>query len=99
MNEDWVAITLHSYRVRWQLAAKDPLYQKIDDQIADDISIKVPTLVLHGDSGPVAIPEMYMGKEGLFKETYTLKSIKRARHFPQRENPMAVSDAILGFLK
>lgn len=99
MNEDWVAITLHSYRVRWKLAAKDSLYQMIDERINNDINIRVPTLVLHGDSDPVAMPEMYAGKEKLFIKGYMLKNISNAGHFPQRENPQAVNDAILEFLR
>jgi len=99
LNGDWVVITLHSYQVRWELAAKDHLYQKIDGEIEKDICIRVPTLVLRGDSDPVAVPQMYEGKEELFKNGYMLRRISNAGHFPQRENPQAVSDAILSFLK
>jgi pimeloyl-ACP methyl ester carboxylesterase len=99
LNEDWVAITLHSYRVRWQLAAKDPLYSPIDEQIEKDDTIRVPTLVLRGDSDPVAVPEMYTGKENLFKGGCTLEIINNAGHFPQRDNPQMVSSAIFEFLK
>jgi pimeloyl-ACP methyl ester carboxylesterase len=97
-NPDWVAITLHSYRVRWKLAEKDPQYEDIEQKIQNDLTIRVPVLMLRGDSDPVAVPEMYEGKEKKFKSTYDLRIIAKSGHFPQRESPEEVSDAIRSFL-
>jgi pimeloyl-ACP methyl ester carboxylesterase len=97
-NPDWVAVTLHSYQVRWKLDDKDPRYDPIEQQIENDLTIAVPTLVLRGGGDPVAVAKMYEGKEDLFKNGYQLRVIADSGHFPQREKPGEVSDALIAFL-
>jgi pimeloyl-ACP methyl ester carboxylesterase len=42
-NPDWAEITLHSYRVRWLLAPRDPVYEVVEAALAANPIIAVPT--------------------------------------------------------
>ena len=98
-NPDWVAVVLHSYRVRWGLAQRDAAYADAEATIARDSTIRVPTLVVHGGGDPCNDPSTSEGKEHLFASRYERMVLDRVGHFPQREAPVAVADAVVGFLQ
>jgi pimeloyl-ACP methyl ester carboxylesterase len=97
-NPDWAEIVLHSYRVRWNLAAKDPAYGDLEARLARDPSIRVPTLVIHGGGDPCNDPSTSEGREGLFRGPYERIVLDGIGHFPQREAPDAVAAAIVRFI-
>ena len=97
-NPDWAEVVLHSYRVRWGWAPKDPAYADLEARLARDSSIRVPTLVIHGGGDPCNDPATSEGKEGYFRSRYERVVLERVGHFPQREAPAAVADAIVRFL-
>ena len=97
-NPDWAEVVVHYYRHRWGLAPSDPSYQAMDEALAARSVISVPTLVLHGDGdtcNPAATSE---NKEALFSGPYRRVVVPRAGHFPQREQPCIVADAVLEWL-
>lgn len=97
-NPDWAEVVLHSYRVRWGWAEKDAAYAPLEAMLARDSSIRVPTLVIHGGGDPCNDPSTSEGKERFFTARYERIVLDRVGHFPQREAPGPVADAILGFL-
>ena len=54
-NPDWVAITLHSYRVRWDEAESDPRYADLERRQQAVRTIAVPTLLIHGQRGSMRL--------------------------------------------
>ena len=67
-------------------------------RLTRDPSIRVPTLVIHGGGDPCNDPSTSEGKERFFTSRYERTVLDRIGHFPQREAPAAVADAILRFL-
>ena len=97
-NPDWAEVVLHSYRVRWGLAPKDPAYSDLEARLARAETIRVPTLVIHGGGDPCNDPSTSEGKERFFGSRYERIVLDPVGHFPQREAPAAVADAIVRFI-
>ncbi len=97
-NPDWADITLHGYRVRWNLAPKDPAYAALGQRVTADPVIGVPTLMLQGGADPCADPESSEGKEALFSGRYERAVLGGLGHFPQRQRPDLVLRRLLPFL-
>lgn len=97
-NADWADIVLHSYRVRWGLAARDPAFDDLEARLKEDPTISVPTLILHGGDDPCNAPATSEGKERFFTGPYRREIIEGSGHFPQRDAAPAVASAILAFL-
>ncbi|MBO0874255.1 MAG: alpha/beta hydrolase [Pseudonocardia sp.] len=95
-NEDWPAITVHAYLHRWGEAAGDPAYDEIERRLAEPAPLLRPTLVVHGADDADNLPETTAGKEGLFHAGYRRLLLDGVGHFPPREAPAAVAEAILG---
>ncbi len=98
-NDDWLPVTLHSYRHRWGHAASDPYYAADEAMLQDTPTLSVPTLVLHGEADTVNYPSMSEGKERFFTNEYNRTVLPGIGHFPQRENPALIAKALLEFLQ
>lgn len=98
-NPDWADVTLHSYRVRWGLAPKSPVYSGLGKQVSDSSAITVPTLMLQGGADTCADPASSEGKEKLFSSRYDRHVLDGIGHFPQRQRPDLVLDLLLPFLE
>lgn len=97
-NPAWPDVTIHSYAMRWGNAAPDPAYDALRAAQKADMTIRVPTLMLHGEADPVTAPETSAGKEALFATRYERKVLPGLNHFPPREAPATVAREILAFL-
>jgi pimeloyl-ACP methyl ester carboxylesterase len=97
-NPDWADIVLHSYRHRWGLAAGDPRYDGLEKKLNPAPPIAVPTLVIHGGGDACNDPATSEGKEAFFSGRYERVVLDRVGHFPQREAPDRVADAIARFI-
>lgn len=97
-NPDWADVTLHSYRVRWDLAPRVPAYDSWEARVLADPVIRVPTLTLHGGTDPCNAPATSEGKEGLFAGAYQRRLLDGLAHFPQRERPDRVLAELIPFL-
>jgi pimeloyl-ACP methyl ester carboxylesterase len=95
-NPDWVDVTLHSYRHRWQSAAGDPRYDDMEERMTGPPLIRVPTLLLQGDEDGANSPATSAGLDHLFAAGYRREVLCGVGHFPSRERPELVADAILG---
>jgi pimeloyl-ACP methyl ester carboxylesterase len=98
-NPDWADIVLHSYRVRWGHALGDPTYAATEARLAGPPKISVPTLMIHGGGDPCTDPRSSAGKEGFFTGRYERIVLDGVGHFPQREAPREVAQAITRFLR
>ncbi len=93
-NPDFVDVVIHSYRHRFGAAAGDPRYQGIEDLLAQQPTISVPTIVLEctadGIGGPSAADDAAM-----FVGPYAHRYVEGIGHNVPQEAPAAFSSAIL----
>jgi len=61
--------------------------------------LNVPTLMLHGEVDGVSLPATSANREKFFSGPYQRQLLPGVGHFPQREAPSKVAQAILVFLK
>ena len=61
--------------------------------------LSVATLVLHGGADTCNHPDSSKGREAFFLRRYERKVLDGVGHFPQREAPQDVADAILQFCR
>ena len=96
-NPDWPDVVLHSYRHRWGHADGDAHYAQDDAALNPAPLLAVPTLVLHGAADSCNPPSSSDGKAHFFTGPYQRQLIDGVGHFPQREAPQQVADALLEF--
>lgn len=94
-NPDWVDVTLHYYRFRWRASDGDPRYEDLEARMRRHLMIHVPTTVLHGEEDGAALPSSSALQEQWFDRGYLRHELPGVGHFPQRECPDIVADAIL----
>jgi pimeloyl-ACP methyl ester carboxylesterase len=92
-NQDWVAITLHSYRHRWGFAPGDSHYDSLERRLCPLPTISAPTIVLHGTEDGATMAETSAGKEHFFTGRYERRLVE-CGHFIPREAPAEVARAI-----
>ena len=93
-NEDFVAVTIQSYRHRFANAPGDPAYDAIEEQLAAQPVITVPTIVLHGEADGVTPPDTSEDIEHKFSGRYERHVVPIAGHFLSREAPALVVQAV-----
>lgn len=96
-GDEWADIVLHSYRHRWGFAEGDPAYAEDEKRLNPAPVLNVPTLVLHGGADTCNHPDSSKGRDAFFTERYERHVLDGIGHFPQREAPQPVADAILRF--
>ena len=94
-NPDHVAIVIHNYRWRLELADGESKYDELEKQLAGFPVISVPTITLQGDAdgAPHPDPTVYVKK---FSGKYSHRSIEGGigHNLPQ-EAPAAFAQAII----
>jgi pimeloyl-ACP methyl ester carboxylesterase len=98
-NPDWAAITLHSYRVRWEAAEPDPAYADFERRQQSVRTIAVPTVLIHGAEDRCVAASTSEGKERHFTREYERRVIPDVGHFPTREAPETVAQWAAEFLR
>jgi pimeloyl-ACP methyl ester carboxylesterase len=94
-NPDFVAVTLQSYRHRFGYAAGDPALEPIEQRLAAQAAITVPTIVLHGASSGIQPPEASAKHTQFFAGPYQRRVLPKIGHNLPQEAPQAVADAVL----
>jgi pimeloyl-ACP methyl ester carboxylesterase len=99
-NPDFVDIVIHSYRHRLGNAPGEPRFEAVERQLAERPKITAPTIVLHGgdDALDRAPAETTAGEKASFPSLVARRIVPGAGHFLPRENPEAVSSAMLEVL-
>ncbi|MBB3659993.1 pimeloyl-ACP methyl ester carboxylesterase [Rhizobium sp. BK650] len=97
-NPDWVAVTLHSYRVRWGEADPDPSSMWLEDRIKQTKSLSLPTIYFQGLEDGVNPPAISEALHEKFSGPFERIALQNVGHFPQREDPDAVARELAIFL-
>lgn len=98
-NPDWVAITLHSYRVRWGEADPDPQSAWLEDRIKETRSLSLPSIYFQGAEDGVNPPELSENLHERFSGPFDRILLQNVGHFPQREDPETVARELAIFLQ
>lgn len=94
-NPDFVDVVVHSYRHRYGLAEGDPAYRHIEDQLAAQPRIEVPTVIIDPTQDPlVPTPPPRATHESHFSALLDIHAVPAGHNVPQ-EAPQAFADAIL----
>ncbi|HEY3686528.1 MAG TPA: alpha/beta hydrolase [Streptosporangiaceae bacterium] len=98
-NPDWVAITLNAYRTRFLPdEPRDPRYADLARRLSETERITVPTLMIQGGDDRCDHPAGSAGLDPYFTAAYERLVLDGVGHFPHREAPEPVADAILRHL-
>ncbi len=93
-NPDFVEVVIHSYRHRFGLAPGDPRYQPLEDLIAGEPLISVPTVVIEAGADGVGGPSA-AGDRDYFTGPYGHLHLAAVGHNVPQEAPRAFADAVL----
>jgi pimeloyl-ACP methyl ester carboxylesterase len=93
-NPDWVEVVLHSYRFRWGAANPDPRYAALEQKLAPQPTISVPTTVLHGEQDGASLVASSEGKEQYFSGPYKRRILPGVGHYLPREAPETIITTI-----
>ena len=90
-NPDWVDVTLHSYRSRWDVAAPDPRSAALEDKVKATKTLSLPAIYILGAEDGVNPPASAASVPDKFTGPFQLVQLPGVGHFPQREAPDAVA--------
>ena len=94
-NPDFVDVVIQSYRHRFGYCAGDPALELIEQQLAAQPPITVPTIVLHGADDGVQPPAGSSGDAAHFTARYARRVIPGCGHNLPLEAPEAWARAVL----
>ena len=100
LGPDWPAITLNAYRARWMPGeATDAHYNALRLRLREIDCLSTPTLMIQGASDFCDAPKDSEGLERFFGRAYRRVLLDEVGHFPHREAPGRVADAVLRLLE
>jgi pimeloyl-ACP methyl ester carboxylesterase len=88
-------VTIQSYRHRFGYAAGDPALEPIEQRLAAQPAIPVPTIVLHGASSGIQPPAGSETHARQFAGPYQRRVLPKIGHNLPQEAPQVVADAVL----
>ncbi len=94
-NPDFVEVTIQSYRHRFGYAPGDPALAPIEQKLAAQPKIAVPTIALQGEVDGVAPAAASEQHHRCFTGPFTRRVLPRIGHNPPAEAPQAFADAVL----
>lgn len=94
-NPDWVDVTLHSYRSRWDEAEPDPESKWLEDRVKATKTLALPTIYIQGQADGVNPPEAAKDTPSKFSGPFAFVTLPGVGHFPQREAPDAVAQQLI----
>jgi pimeloyl-ACP methyl ester carboxylesterase len=94
-NADFVDVVVQSYRHRYGYAPGDPAVEPIEQLLAAQAKISVPTIVLHGAASGVGPPGQSERHARFFTGPYQRRVIPVAGHYLPAEAPRQFADAVL----
>jgi pimeloyl-ACP methyl ester carboxylesterase len=93
-NPDFVEVVIHSYRHRYGYVEGDPTLEAIEQRLAKQPDISVPTINLHGGDDGVTPPAPSDPHAAHFSGPYTRRIVPGAGHNLPQETPAAVVAAV-----
>jgi pimeloyl-ACP methyl ester carboxylesterase len=94
-NPDWVDVTLHSYRSRWDEAEPDPDSRWLEDKVKRTPTLSLPTMYIQGEADGVNPPSATKSVPDKFTGPFAFVNLPGVGHFPQRESAHAVARHLL----
>ncbi len=94
-NPDWVDVTLHSYRSRWDEAPPDPRSQWLEDLVKATKQLALPALYIQGEVDGINPPAVSQDTHARFAGPFERVVLPGVGHFPQREAPALVADRLI----
>jgi pimeloyl-ACP methyl ester carboxylesterase len=96
-NPDFVDVVIHSYRHRYGLVDGDPRYQALEDVLAGQPPITVPTVLLETGADGLLGPSAAGDREH-FTGPYEHRLLDGIGHNAPQEAPIAFADAVASLL-
>lgn len=97
-NPDFVAVAIHSYRQRYGLEAGDPAYATLQEQLAAQPMITVPTITFDGADDGVRPPAAAQAHAHRFSHR-DHRILPGVGHNMPQEVPQAFADAVLALVR
>ena len=97
-NPDWVDVTLHSYRSRWNVEASDPRGAWLEAKVKATATLPLPAMIVQGEADRVSPPNALGAISDKFTGPFKLVTLRDVGHFPQRETPDVLAAHLLPFL-
>ena len=97
-NPDFVDVIIHSYRHRYGAAPGDPALESIERRLAEQPSIVVSTVVLHGAADTVTPPTGAQEDAAQFLGPFERHVVPNAGHLLPREAPGSIVAAVKALL-
>jgi pimeloyl-ACP methyl ester carboxylesterase len=94
-NPDWVDVTLHSYRARWDEAEPDPASKWLDDKVKATKTLSLPTIYIQGELDGVNPPKTSEKIAAKFSGPFERIVLPGVGHFPMREAPAEVGGRLV----
>jgi pimeloyl-ACP methyl ester carboxylesterase len=94
-NPDFVDVVIQSYRHRYGYAPGDPALEPIEQQLAAQPKITVPTIALHGEASGVGPPRQSDPHVRFFTGPYQRRVIPVAGHYLPAEVPREFAEAVI----
>lgn len=98
-NPDFVEVVIQSYRHRYGYAPGDPALADIEQRLAAQPTIAVPTINLHGGHDGVGPAPQTDGNTRFFTGVYERRLIPRVGHNVPQEAPSATIAALRDLMK
>ena len=92
-------MTIHSYRHRFGNCRGRSRARAIEQRLAAQPKISVPTIALHGDANGVGPPETSADHARFFTQRYERRLIPRAGHNLPQEVPEIVTGATIELIR
>ncbi len=97
-NPDFVDVVIHSYRHRYGLVPGDPSLEDIEQRLAAQPAIPVPTVALHGEANSVLPAGSSGPRERRFSSAYQRHVIPVVGHNVPQEAPRRFAEAVLSLI-
>jgi pimeloyl-ACP methyl ester carboxylesterase len=97
-NPDFVDVVIQSYRHRYGYAPGDPALEAIEQALAAQPKISVPTIVLHGEASGIGPPAQSAQHARFFTGHYQRRVIPVAGHYMPAEAPREFAGALVELL-
>jgi len=99
-NADFVDVVIHSYRHRLGNAPGEPRFKAMEEKLATRPRIDAPSITLYGQDDGLGRPsaEVSPAEKAVFARLVAHRVVANAGHFMPREQPAAVSSALLELL-
>jgi pimeloyl-ACP methyl ester carboxylesterase len=96
-NPDFVNITIHSYRSRWEEAPPDKKSENLENKITETQALTLPALYIQGELDGVNPPYVSEHVYRKFQGVFDRLILNGVGHFPTRETPETLAELLVNF--